>query len=424
MRAVLSVIVIAALAVGGAWWIEHLVGAVSLQVGTLAIQAPLSVAVLVLLVFAAVLYGLFRIVSALFGLRHVVQRSGERGARKRGDQAVTNVLVALAAREGADAKREAAKARRLLGDTPQTLLLAAYAGSVAGDTESSTEAFEKLAGRKDSAFLGLRGLLADAVAREDWARANDLAKQAEHAHPGTAWLREERTHLAVRTGDWQEALLLSRDNAPHAALAAAAADAETDPNKALKLAKDAFKRDPNLTAAATAYARRLREGGREKQAQDVLRQAWARAPNPDIAALALAPSPDRMARLKAGQALVRDAAESGESHLLLGRLFLEAGLTGEALHHAEVAERGGLHQRRVYVLLADIAEASGTDESHKDAYREALRRASTADPDPAWVCEACGVTHATWQPACPNCHTAGRVRWGAPPRGVTALLPG
>jgi HemY protein len=424
MRTVLSIIIVTALVVAGAWWIQHLVGALTLTVGTLTVQAPISVAVLALLVFAAVLYGLYRILAAVFGFRHVLRRSGERGARKRGDQAVTNVLVALAAREGEDAKREAAKARRLLGDTPQTLLLSAYASSVAGDPEAATEAFEKLAARKDSAFLGLRGLLGDAMAKEDWARANELAKQAEKAHPGTAWLRTERTHLAVRTGDWQEALLLSKDNAPHAALAAAASEVETDTNKAHKLAKDAFKRDPALTPAATAYARRLREAGKEKAAQDVLRQAWTKSPHPDLAVMAMAPAPDRMARLKTAQALVRDIPENAESHLLLARLSLEAGLSGEALRHAEAAERGGLHQRRVYVLLADIAEASGADEPHREAHREALRRASTADPDPAWVCESCGVTHAAWQPACPNCHTAGRVRWSTPPRGVTALLPG
>jgi HemY protein len=257
-------------------------------------------------------------------------------------------------------------------------------------------------------------LLSQAVAAGDWARANELAKQAERAHPGAAWIRAERTHLAVRTGDWQEALLLNRDAAPHAALAAAAAEAEPDPARATKLAKDAFKRDPGLTAAALAYARRLRQGGREKNAQDVLRQAWAKAPHPDLAELALAPSPDRMARLKTGQALVRDIPESAESHLLLGRLSLEAGLTGEAQRHAEAAQRSGLLQRRVFTLLADTAEATG----HDDAYREALKRASAADPDPGWLCEACGVTHASWHPACPNCHATGRIRWGLPVMAV------
>jgi HemY protein len=415
MRTVLGLIVVTALVIAGAWWIDHLAGAMHLTIGGLTIDTPISVAVLALLVFAAALYAVFRLLAALFGIRHVVRRSGSRANRRRGEQAVTGVLLALAAREAGDARREAAKARRYLGDTPQTLLLSAYAGSIAGEEAEATEAFEKLAARKDAAFLGLRGLLGQAIAAGDWARANELAKQAERAHPGAAWIRAERTHLAVRTGDWQEALLLNRDDAPHAALAAAAAEAEPDPSRATKLARDAFKRDPGLTPAATAYARRLRDAGREKNAQDVLRQAWAKAPHPDLAALALAPSPDRMARLKAGQALVRDIPENAESHLLLGRLSLEAGLTGEAQRHAEAAQRAGLSQRRVFALLADTAEAAG----HDDAYREALKRASAADPDPAWVCENCGVTHAAWHPACPNCHATGRVRWGLP----VAALP-
>ncbi len=421
MRVVVGILLLAVLAVAGSWWLEHLTGSLDVRMAGLTIQAPLSVAVLALLVLCVVVYGLFRLVSAVFGIHHAVRRSGERGGRRRGEDAVTATLVALAARVGADAKRAAARARRYLGDTPQTLMLAAYAGSVSGDESAATEAFEKLAARKDAAFLGLRGLLAQAVEKEDWPRANELAKQAERAHPGATWVRAERSHLAMRTGDWQEALLLNRDDTPHAALAAAAAEAETDPAKALKLAKDAFKRDPGLTAAALAYARRLREGRHEKAAQEVLRRAWARAPHPDIAAFALAPAADRLARLKAGQALVTDAAESADSHLLLGRLSLEAGLTGEAQRHAEAAERTGLKQRRLYLLMADIAEASGTDEAHLGQYREAMKRAAAAEADPAWVCGACGTTHAAWYPGCPNCHTAGRIAWRVPLVGVLAL---
>jgi HemY protein len=261
MRAILGLIVITALVIAGAWWIEHLVGNVHLTISGLTIDTPISVAVVALLLFALAMWLLFRVVTAILGLRHVIRRSGSRANQRRGEQAVTGVLVALAARKAADARAHAAKARHYLGDTPQTLLLSAYAGSIAGEEAEATEAFEKLAARKDAAFLGLRGLLGQAIAAGDWARANELAKQAEKAHPGAEWIREERTHLALRTRDWQEALLLNRDDAPHAALAAAAADAEADPTRALKLAKDAFKRDPALPAAALAYARRLRDLG-------------------------------------------------------------------------------------------------------------------------------------------------------------------
>jgi HemY protein len=419
MRQVIALILVAAIVVAGAWWIDHLAGALHLTIGTLVIDTPISIAVVALMLFAAVLYVVFRLLAALFGIGHMVRRSGSRANRRRGEQAITGTLLALAAREAGDARAQAARARRYLGDTPQTLLLSAYAGSIGGEDSEATEAFEKLAARKDSAFLGLRGLLSQAVEAGDWARANDLAKQAEKARPGAAWIRAERTHLAVRTGDWQEALLLNRDAAPHAALAAAAAEAETDAGRARKLAKDAFKRDPGLPPAAIAYARRLREAGKEKAAQEVLRQAWAKSPHPDLAALALAPAPDRMARLKAGQALVRDVPENPDSHMLLGRLSLEAGLTGEAQRHAEAALQAGLTQRRVFSLLADTAEAGG----HDEATRDALKRASVAQGDPAWVCEACGVTHAAWHPACPNCHATGRIRWAAPALAVLTPLP-
>jgi HemY protein len=419
MRSVIGLIVVTALVLAGAWWIAHLTGAVHLTFGSYVIDAPISIAALAMLVFALVLYLLFRLLAGLFGLRHVVRRGNSRANQRRGEAAVTGTLVALAAREAAEARTQAARARRYLGDTPQTLLLSAYAGSIAGEEEEAAAAFEKLAARKDAAFLGLRGLLSQAMAAGDWARANELAKQAERAHPGAAWIRAERTHLAVRTGDWQEALLLNRNAPPHAALAAAAADAESDPTRATKLAKDAFRRDPALTPAALAYARRLREGGREKGAQDVLRQAWTRSPHPELAELALAATPDRLERLKVGQALVRDIPENAESHLLLGRLALDAGQASEAQRHAEAAQRAGLHQRRVFTLLADAAEAAGQDDVHRDA----LRRASTAEADPAWVCEACGVTHLAWHPACPNCHATGRIRWGHTMAAVALPAP-
>jgi HemY protein len=422
MRAVLGMILVTALVVAGAWWVQHLAGNISLTIAGLTVEAPISVAVLALLIFAALLAGLYRVLHWLFTLHHAVRRfGGRRGARK-GEAAVTEALVALAAREGDDAVRAAARARRYLGDSPQTLVLAATAANAAGEPAEAEKIYEILAARKDSAFLGLRGLMTQAMARQDWARANDLAAQAEKSHPGSAWLRAERSDLATRTGDWEEALLLTRDHAPHAALAAAAAIAEKDPVRGLKLAKGAYKRDPSLAAAALAYASRLRDAGREKLAQDVLHDTWARAPNPDIAAASLQSAPDRLAALKLGQALVSGAPESAETHLLLGRLNLEAGVIPEALRHAEAAEHAGLKQRRVYTLFADIAAAGGLDPDQSARVQAARGRAVTAEPDPVWRCGACFTQHDAWSAACPNCHSAGRIVWGAPQAGVTQVL--
>jgi HemY protein len=419
MRRIIYLILISAAVVAAAWWIQHLTGGVMLQAGGTTIQAPIGIALLALLALVVVIYLLTRLLATLLHLPGAFRRGGERRTRKRGELAITETLTALAAREPEDARRQAARARRLLGDTPQTLLLTAYAGSISGDESEAEAAFEKLAARKDSAFLGLRGLLRLAIQREDYVKAAELARQAEAAHPGAAWLRTERTQLALRTGAWAEALQLTHEDAPKAGFGAAAAEAETDPALAHRLAKAAFKRDPGLAAAAIAYARRLRNSGRERAAMDVLRRAWEANPNPALADFALAPAPDKRARLNIGIDLTKNAPLHAESQLLLGRLSVDAGEPAEALRYANAAQAQGVDQRRVFLLLADIAEASGDDH----AQREALRSAAHASPDPEWRCESCATVLPEWSPACPICHVPGRVKWGIPAKPLPLSLP-
>ena len=332
--------------------------------------------------------------------------------RRTGDVALTRTLLALAAGETGDARREASRARRLLGDTPATLLLAAEAGRIAGRDDEAETAFRALADRRDAAFLGLRGLLRQAIEREDWAEATALARQAEAVEPGAAWLRRERFRLAVRAGEWSDALALADADAPKAALATAAAEAESDAGRALRLAKQAWKADPSLSPAALAYATRLRAAGRERRALVVIRHSWAIAPHPDLADFALAPVSDNLQRTQAAQRLTEANPDHAESRLLLARTALEAGLTGEARRHAEAAAATGLNQRRLWLLLAEIAEAEGGDsETGRLAQRDALRRAAAADPDPTWQCDACHTAHASWHPNCPDCFTVGSLRW-------------
>jgi HemY protein len=325
-------------------------------------------------------------------------------------------LLALAAGETGDARREASRARRMLGDTPQTLLLAAEAGRIAGRDDEASASFRALAARDDAAFLGLRGLLRQAVERGDWTEAAALARQAEAAQPGAAWLRRERARLAVRAGNWSDALALADADTPKAALATAAAEVEADPARALRLAKQAWQDDPSLAPAALAYATRLRADGRDSRAQAAIRHSWSIAPHPDLATFAMAPADDGLSSMQAAQRLTEANPEHVESRLLLSRTALAAGLTGEARRHAEAARLAGVNQRRLWLLLAEIEEAEGGDtEAGRLAQRDALRHAATADPDPQWRCNACHTAHASWHPTCPDCFTVGSLRWSTQP---------
>jgi HemY protein len=412
MGRVLLWLIVAGIVILFSWFVASLPGTVTATIGYTTVQMSVPVLVGCLLLALFVLYVLFGLLGALVRLPRRLRARRALARRRAGDAASTRALVALAAGEIADARREAARARRLLGDTAQTLLLTAEAGERAGRADEATVAFETLTARSDAAFLGYRGLLRQAMDRQDWAEAAALARQAEQAHPGALWVRGERARLAVRSGNWAEALALADADAPKAALAAAAAEAEPDPAQAMKLAKRAWKEDPTLTPAALAYARRLRESGAERRAQTVIRQTWTLAPNPALAEFALAGITDKLARAQAAQRLAQEHLEHPESRFLLASTALAAGLTGEARRQAEAAREAGMNQRRLWLLLAEIEEEEGGDtEAGRRAQRDALRHAAAADPDPGWVCENCHVAHATWHPACPNCGAAGTVRW-------------
>ena len=418
MRAVILFLVIAAAVIGFAWWLVGLPGTVTAQIGETTFGAPTPIALLIAIAVFLVLYVLVRLVVGLIRLPRRSARLRAARARRRGETAVTRTLLALAGGDGEAARREAERSRSLLGDTPQTLLLAAYAGRQAGRQTEADAVFRTLAERKDAAFLGLRGLIQQAIAREDWDEANSLSARAETANPGSPWLRTERKQLAIRAGAWREALSLAGPGDPVAELAAAAAMVETDSAEARRLAKRAWDADPGFTPAALAYASRLREAGKENRAQDVLRTAWVRAPHPDIAEAMLATATDEPTRVRRAEALAAAAPENLESHLLLARVALSVDLPKVAQRHAAQARETGCNQRRLWVLMADIAERAGDPV----AQASALRHAASADPDPAWRCGACGTVHPRWSPGCPQCGATGQIAWGVAPAPGPRLL--
>ena len=417
MRAVLGLTVLAAAAIALAWWVAGLPGTVSATIGDTTLSTSSPVALVLLALLFLVIYFVIRALAALTRAPRAARRNRQRRNRVRGNNAVTRALVALAASDAAAAQREAERSRRLLGDTPLTLLLTAQADRQAGREDAAAATFRQLAGHKDAAFLGLRGLMRQATAREDWAAADELARQAEAVRPGAQWLQEERRTLALRTGNWADALRLSGPNL-RAPLAVAAAETERDPVAALRYAKQAWTANPTLAPAAIAYASCLRATGKAGKANDVLRRSWAMQPHPDLAKEYMADLDNKQDRLRAASGLAQQNANHPESHLLQAQAALDAGMAKEALRHIKAARDAGLNQRRVWVLLADIADHQG----HGSEAQDALRHVATADPDPFWRCAACGTAHARWHPVCDACNTPGEINWVQPSQSQTAVV--
>ena len=407
MRRILSFLIVAIVLVAFAWWLAGLPGSVSVTVGTINMSAPTSVALLAAILLFIVAYIVIRLIAVLVRLPRRTRRLQAERSRNRGDVAVTRTLLALAGGDSDTARREAQRSRALLGDTPQTLLLSAYAARQGGDAERADAAFNQLAARKDAAFLGLRGLYQGAVARGDWDTASALARQAGEINPDAPWLRAERERLAIRSGSWKDALSLAGRGTPVAALGTAAAEAEPDNAQARRLAQRAWKSDPGFTPAALTYARLLREAGREKNAQAVLRESWSKNPHPALGEASLSGG-GFMSRESRAEWLTAAVPDHAESQLVRAQAALDAGNTAAARRFAEAALSAGLDERRVWLLLASIAGR----EDDATAGADALRRAANAPADSHWRCEACGTPHAEWHPVCSTCGEAGKITWG------------
>ena len=425
MRRVLSFLVAAILALAFAWFIAGLPGRITAQFGSTTVELATPVAALALLLLLVLLAILYRIFAALLGIPRRAGGWRARSRRHAGDAAVTRALVALAAGDKAESRREAGRARNLLGDTAQTLMLSAEASRLSGRDDEAANVFRELTQRSDAAFLGYRGLLRQAIAREDWQEASALARQAESAQP-VRRLAAARTVPAVtcipatgpRRWNWPRPIhpkRRSRRRRPRR---------NRIPVAPCGWHAGRGNRTPALPAAALAYAERLRREGREKKAQSVIRHSWTVAPHPDLADFALAPVSDPMGRVKAARLLAQSNPQHVESRLLLARTELNAGLTGEARHQAEAAREAGLNQRRLWLLMADIAEAEhGDSEEGREAQREALRQAASADPDPVWQCTVCRTPHRIWAAACRSCEAPGSLRWMSPETPGTFPVP-
>jgi HemY protein len=421
VAAALSLLLVLALAVAAAWQLRQMGGSVEVSVGEIFVALDLPA----FLVALALLFALLH--AALSGLRALAGWPGRRRARieaarrAEGDAAVTRALVALAAGTVATARAEVKRARARLGDTPHLLLLAAEAERLAGREDRAAEAYAALAAREDARFLGLRGLLRHAIAREDWAEAQRLAREAEAAQPDAAWVREERQRIALRMRDWREALALAPPGNARAPLALAAALQAEDPEEAASLEKEAFAADPGFTPGALAHAARLAASGQGRRAKAVLEQAWAANPHPDLAEAYLKDEGDLLARARAAEQLVHRNPTHPESRLLLARTWTAASLTGRARAELAALLGSGQADRRAYQAMIELELLEqGEGPAGRAAEAKWLRAAAMAPPPPGWRCTECGAETERWLPDCPSCGAVGRIAWTAAARPPAA----
>ena len=359
-------------------------------------------------------------------------REGRQASRReRGYRALTQGMVAVAAGDANEANRQARRADVLLNEPPLTMLLSAQAAQLNGDEAAAKRYFTAMLDRPETAFLGVRGLLMQAQRDNDRPAALDYARRAYELQPRTPWVLTTMFDLQVREGNWAAALTTLEEAIKRKAVSAADArdrhaavligcsrQAEDDGDfaAALRYAKRAQALAPDYLPADLRAVDLLIRAEKPGQAGRLIQTVWALAPHPELARLygVLAGTDDPLKKVRRFEKLLSFNPAHEESHLALAQAALDAELWGEARNHLEKAV-AGTPSARACRMMAELEEH---EFGNTDTARDWLLRASTAAPDPVWLCAECGAAAAAWTPLCPHCGALGAQGWTSPPRAT------
>jgi HemY protein len=395
-------------------------------VGTLIALILLLVAAVVILKILGFLLALSRF---LLGDETAISRHFSRSRERRGYDALSDGVIALAAGDSRQASKKAAKAERLLRRKDVTGLVQAQAAELNGDKARAIGYYKSMLDDNRTRYLGVTGLMRQKLEEGDTGTALALAKKAFAIRPDNPALLQTLFDLQSRESDWagaretlnasMHARLLPRDVAHRRdavlSLADARAAAEVgDTARRDEAALQANKLAPTLVPAAVIAAQVLTEKNMPRKAQKLLTRAWSANPHPDLAAAYAAVVPDETpeARRKRFENLIAAAPTDAESRLLGAELAIAA----EDFPAARKA-LGSLAEEnpttRSLALMAAIERGQGAPEAEIRAW---LAKAIDAPRGPQWVCEKCGHVHPVWIPICDRCGAFDTLAWKSPPR--------
>ena len=443
LKIVLFVVIVAAIAYGATWLLEADQGGLRLTwAGYEANLGPLQT-VIALVILLALAWLLFKTVAFLVAtLRFIngddtaISRYWGRRSERRGFDALSEGMMALASGDGREALSKASRADRYLNKPELTNLLTAQAAEMVGDRQKAERAYKALLTDERTRFVGIRGIMKQKLAEGDTDTALKLAEKAFAIRPkheetqdtllrlqtgGKRWTDARRTlNAKLKSGTMPRDLHKRRD----AVLALAEAKGVFDEEGTIETreaAIEANRLSPDLIPAAVLAAKTYVEQGKPKYAARVIQKAWESQPHPDLAAAfaAIQPDEDASARRKRFRPLLDRHPEHAETKLLRAELAIAAeDFPGARRALGDLATTHP--DARAMTLMAAIERGEGADDNVVRAW---LARALTAPRGPQWVCGNCHNIHGGWVPVCENCGAFDTLAWEEPP-AAEAQLPG
>ena len=353
--------------------------------------------------------------------------------RERGYKALTQGMVAVAAGDPQEARRQARKAENLLADPPLTMLLSAQAAQLSGDEKAASKFFEKMSERKDTKYLGIHGMLNQAIQDGDKDIALELAEKANDLNPKTDKVSKKLFELQVQNGNWSEAEETVKKAIKDKHLdidigrrrrsiilyqRSVEAEADGKLDEALALAKKANNLAPGFAPAAVRTARLLQGAGKPRKAASVIEEIWVNNPHPTLVEIIedLSSGLGVQEKMRTVEKLASYNKDHPESHLAIIKCALAAKMWQEAREHLNALTANYNEELPPARFCRYMAELEDGENNDIEASREWLKKAAIAEPDSAWNCSHCGQIMADWDPLCKHCEHFDTLGWKTPPR--------
>lgn len=328
------------------------------------------------------------------------ERAREEARRREADAVLARGFLALAAGDGDQARRQAARAADLYAEPPPptVALLKAQAAEAAHDP-SAEPAWRELLDSPETRLAARRGLMRLSLARGDRDAALEHAEAALALSPGARWAWRALFEARVAAGDWDGALALvetglsrkavtpaAAARARAALLAASAARLEGSSDArgraaALDQAQKALKQNPAFTPGPVIAARLNGAAGKLARAEEQLLAGWAAAPHPALALMFRDLRSDETPKERARrlEQLIARAPDHRESRFVaLDRALLLG--EAEAIDAASRALAEETPTRRLCGIMARAMRAL----DRPDEARAWLALGASAPEDPAW----------------------------------------
>lgn len=395
-------------------WISERPGQVEMSWLSYDVKMEIGVFFAILAFLLVVLLLLHRGLLALKRAPKALALYHERSSQDKAQRAITQGLSAIAAGDTKKARQCAKRARALQGKEYGLVdLLESMTARMEGDNVQAQMGFERLLERKDTAFLGVRGLLQVAMDEGRIHNAVAMAENAHKMHPKQRWIVKTLYQLYIQQNDWNNAEKALRKAKKMGVVSASQALSDRiamglvgaqealnagDMDMAYSMTLKAYKKDKTSLPAALMLLPHYLRLKKRKAAIRLVEKVWKHTPHPDLLLAWQAMEPQSKKKKNPAKTmawyerLLALKPDSDEGQMAVAEIAIRENMYGEARAYLKMAESLRV-SKKLYRLYADLEQKQTGDEA---AVKLWLEKAADAPSHKVWTCTQSGLVYERW----------------------------